>query len=54
MFQKNLLLHGSFHWRVKSGTVHKVVMNDFDPESGNFKVRDRKLHLIKRKDLQIH
>ena len=44
MFEKNLILHGSFHWRIKNDVVHKVVMNDFDPESGSFKVRFRKLH----------
>ena len=32
-FKKNILIHGSFDWR-----VNKVVMNDFDPESGSFKV----------------
>ena len=29
-FKKNLLIHGSFHWRFKSNDTHKVVMNDFD------------------------
>ena len=37
-FKKNLLIHGSFRWRVKSNDTHKVVMNDFDPGSGSFKV----------------
>ena len=37
-FKKNLLIHGSFDWRIKSNDTHKVVMNDFDPESGSFKV----------------
>ena len=37
-FKKNLLIHGSFHWRVKSNDTHKKVMNDLDPESGSFKV----------------
>ena len=36
-FKKTLLIHGSFHWRFKSNDTHKVVMNDFDPESGGFK-----------------
>ena len=38
MFKKNLLIYGSFHWRVKSIDTHKVVKNDFDPNSGNFTV----------------
>ena len=37
-FKKNWLIHGSFHWRVKSNKTHRVVMNDFDPESASFKV----------------
>ena len=37
-FKKSLLIHGAFHWRVESNDTHKVVMNDFDPELGSFKV----------------
>ena len=37
-FKKHLLIYGSFHWKVKSNDTHKVVKNDFDPNSGSFKV----------------
>ena len=37
-FKKSLLIHGAFLWRVESNDTHKVVMNDFDPELGSFKV----------------
>ena len=38
-YKKNLLIHGSFHWRIKSRCENVVVLNDFDSESGKIKVK---------------
>ena len=37
-FKTNLYLHGSLKWRVVTPHQHKVVMNDYNSENGEFKV----------------
>ena len=37
-FKTNLYLHGTLKWRVVTPYQHKVVMNDYNSENGEFKV----------------
>ena len=37
-FKDNLIKHGTLKWRVLGNGHHEVVMNNYDSESGAFKV----------------